>query len=121
MDEEKAANTPLEDKLAKAAQHSLEALNNRFPDADVINLAKGGVENPEFYGNTARFAELAKLVGNDPEKVANIGRLLCGELEGDEYYDTLDMIVSAEQALFPDLSLKELNDKVRELLNGHNG
>lgn len=121
VDKEKAANTPLEDKLAKATQHSLEALNNKFPDADVLNLAKGVVENPEFFENTERFTELAKLVGNDPEKVANIGKLLCGKLEGDEYYDTIDMIASAEQALFPDLSPKEIQDKVKELLNGHNG
>lgn len=117
IDREKALKTPVEEKLAKAAQHSLEALNNKYPNSDVINLANGALKNPEFYENSARFAELAKLVNNDPEKVENIGKLLCGKLEGDEYYDMIDTIVSAEQALSPDLSTQEIKEKIQDLLS----
>lgn len=117
IDEEKALQTPLEEKLSKATQHTLEAMQHKFPEADVSDLAKGVLENPEFYEDSERFTELAKLVGNDPEKVANIGKLLCGKLEGDEFNDTIDLIVSAEQARSPDLSIKEIRNKVQDLLN----
>ena len=108
IDEERALEISVEDKLAKAAQHALEAVDNKYPEANAEMLARGALNVPEFYSDDARFTELAKLVANDPEKINLIGRLLCGELEGDEYYDAIDMVISAEQAANPQLSLLSL-------------
>ena len=73
------------------------------------------VANPEFYEDD-RFAGLAELVGNNPEKLAVIGKLLNGELEGDEFYDAIDMIVSAEQTKHPELSSEEIKERVQNAL-----
>ena len=115
IDEEKAADIPLEDKLAKAAQHTLEALDNKYPGAEVTNLAKGVTLHEEFY-NDERFAVLADLVDHDPDQMLKIGKLLCGELGEDERNDTIDLLVSAEQTKNPELSTEEIVEKVRHEL-----
>lgn len=116
IDEERASEISVEDKLAKAAQHTLEAVDNKYPEANAEMLARGALNVPEFYSDDARFTELAKLVANDPEKINLIGKLLCGELEGDEYYDAIDMVISAEQAANPQLSIDEVKEKMQNLL-----
>ena len=102
--------------MAKAAQHALEAVDNKYPEANAEMLARGALNVPEFYSDDVRFTELAKLVANDPEKINLIGRLLCGELEGDEFYDAIDMIVSAEQTRHPELSSEEIKERVQNAL-----
>ena len=42
--------------------------------------------------------------------------LLNGELEGDEFYDAIDMIVSAEQTRHPELSSEEIKERVQNAL-----
>ena len=116
IDEERALEISVEDKLAKAAQHTLEAVDNKYPEANAEMLARGALNVPEFYSDDSRFTELAKLVANDPEKINLIGKLLCGELEGDEYYDAIDMVISAEQAANPQLSIDEVKEKMQNLL-----
>ncbi|MDD6562174.1 MAG: hypothetical protein PUF06_03495 [Veillonellaceae bacterium] len=115
IDEERAAEIPTEDKLVKAAQHAVEAIDYKYPEANVVEVAEGMVANPEFYEDD-RFAGLAELVGNNPEKLAVIGKLLNGELEGDEFYDAIDMIVSAEQTKHPELSSEEIKERVQNAL-----
>ena len=115
IDEERAAEIPTEDKLVKAAQHVVEAIDYKYPEANVVDVAEGMVANPEFYEDD-RFAGLAELVGNNPEKLAVIGKLLNGELEGDEFYDAIDMIVSAEQTRHPELSSEEIKERVQNAL-----
>ena len=116
IDEERALEISVEDKLAKAVQHTLEAVDNKYPEANAEMLARGALNVPEFYSDDVRFTELAKLVANDPEKINLIGKLLCGELEGDEYYDAIDMVISAEQAANPQLSIDEVKEKIQNLL-----
>ena len=116
IDEERALEISVEDKLAKAAQHTLEAVDNKYPGANAEMLARGALDVLEFYCDDARFTELAKLGANDPEKINLIGKLLCGELEGDEYYDAIDMVISAEQAANPQLSIDEVKEKMQNLL-----
>ena len=115
IDEERAAEIHTEDKLVKAAQHAVEAIDYKYPEANVVDVAEGMVANPEFYEDD-RFAGLAELVGNNPEKLAVIGKLLNGELEGDEFYDAIDMIVSAEQTKHPELSSEEIKERVQNAL-----
>ena len=115
IDEERAAEIPTEDKLVKAAPHAVEAIDYKYPEANVVEVAEGMVANPEFYDDD-RFAGLAELVGNDPEKLVVIGKLLNGELEGDEFYDAIDMIVSAEQTRHPELSSEEIKERVQNAL-----
>ena len=45
-----------------------------------------------------------------------IGKLLTGKLEGDEYYDAIDMIVSAEQTKHPELTIEEIEERVQKSL-----
>lgn len=115
IDEASAAEIPLEKKLLKGAQHATEAIDRKFPDSEILNVAEGIVENPEFYDDD-RFAALAELVSNDPDKIAIIGKLLMGKLEGDEYYDAIDMIVSAEQTKHPELTIEEIEERVQKSL-----
>ena len=117
IDEEKAKDISEEDKLIAGTAVAIKAIEDKFPEQEVENLIEGAVLKPAYFENDDRFKELAKIVGDDSDKLTAIGKILSGaEMDDDEYYDTLDMITAAEAAAFPELDGEEVRKRVDDLL-----
>jgi hypothetical protein len=117
LDEEKASQLSIEEKLENGVLLAATAIEDKYPEGNVSDIIRGVALNPEFYENDERFAALAELVEYNADKIAAIGRLLCGEsFDDDDRLDTIDMLISAEKAINPDLSPEEAKAIVKELL-----
>lgn len=109
---EKSKNISQEDKLRRGTQMAAGALQEQYPNAQIEKLIELSANNPGIFTDK-RFAELGKLVAEDPESMNTIVNYLEGtDKSGSCMAEAIKLLGAMEKAENPRMSDMDVAEKV---------